>query len=678
MTTTQLISNLNGAIGADFLPAQNRLLFVEYAGKLSRFDLFPATTIISQGTATLKGTFLFDLDTGTQSLPGEDPPAADIFWNQATDTIRSMAPANGAGIVNIGVTNFANVLPAALPGLAYSSTTGIDGNNDATNKLVTGDVFAVKTNQGNFAKVLVTSYGYNIGIEWVTYKLSPAYAVLGTGYQQPEDVAASSDGLSYYVVERAGNLLKVPVASPNRTPAMILSGGMNAPQQLVLDDANGAAYVVEYANPGRLLKINLANGEQTTLLGNLNLAVGLAMSADGQTAYVSEQGPNTVSAYALPGGGKTVLASGLVQPFFLTWSDATQTTLYVTQRGAASSLVAVGVTTPPTQNVVATGLNTMPSCVAVVSPGNLLVTTNTTIEQVALGPVMAAGAPLLQGIGFVPVTFITTAGFANTLADPSYFFQAAPNAPFAGSLPVMVNFLEALAQDAAYYQVTVSNSAGVALRSDQFNTVKWDGTAYAPAVFGPVTITGEPYYPVPSIADLELWYPGLVGCYLDSTTLPNATATTISLAFFTATLAPINPPQPGITVYIDNSPAKAGISSPMLDGAAATVACGYLPYVNTADDVSIAYTASQPQGHADYSFEVIRGIGAGSWSAQGAVTSPPAAFSQSVSTLLGKCTIAGFSASVYVATTATTGWGRAGGLDASAAIAFVLAPSGVI
>ncbi len=678
MTTTQLISNLNGAIGADFLPAQNRLLFVEYAGKLSRFDLFPATTIISQGTTTLKGTFLFDLDTGTQSLPGEDPPAADIFWNQATDTIRSMAPANGAGIVNIGLTNFANVLPAALPGLAYSTTTGIDGNNDATNKLVTGDVFAVKTNQGNFAKVLVTSYGYNIGIEWVTYKLSPAYAVLGTGYQQPEDVAASSDGLSYYVVERAGNLLKVPVASPNRTPAMILSGGMNAPQQLVLDDTHGAAYVVEYANPGRLLKINLANGEQTTLLGNLNLAVGLAMSADGQTAYVSEQGPNTVSAYALPGGAKTVLASGLVQPFFLTWSDATQTTLYVTQRGAASSLVAVGVTTPPTQNIIATGLNTMPSCVAVVSPGNLLVTTNTTIEQVALGPVMAAGAPLLQGIGFVPVTFITPAGFANTAADPSYFFQAAPNAPFAGSLPVMVNFLEALAQDAAYYQVTVSNSAGVALRSDQFNTVKWDGTAYAPAVFGPVTITGEPYYPVPSIADLELWYPGLVGCYLDSTTLPNATATTISLAFFTATLAPINPPQPGITVYIDNSPAKAGISSPMLDGAAATVACGYLPYVNTADDVSIAYTASQPQGHADYSFEVIRGIGAGSWSAQGAVTSPPAAFSQSVSTLLGKCTIAGFSASVYVATTATTGWGRAGGLDASFAIAFVLAPSGVI
>ena len=675
MTTTQLINNLEGAIGSDFIPAQNRLLFVEYGGNLSRFDLFPTATIISQGTAILKGTFLFDLDTGTQSVAGENLAPFDIFWDQSTNTIRAMMPYSGAAIVNIGVTNFANVLPAALPGLPYS-TTGIDGNNDATNKLVVGDVFAVKSNQGNYAKVLVTSYGYNIGIEWVTYKISPAYAVLGTGYQQPEDVAASIDGVHAWVVERPGNLLKVPLAAANRTPSMIVSGGMNSPQQLVLDEAHGAAYVVEYANPGRLLKISLANGEQTTLLSNLNLAVGLAMSADGQTAYISEQGPNTVSAYALPGAAKTVLAAGLVQPFFLTWSDATQTTLYVTQRGAASSVAAIGVTTPPTLSVIATGLNTMPSCVAVISPGNLLVTTNTTIEEVALGPVMEAGAPLLQGIGFVPVSDIV-GGFANTTTDPSYFFQVA-NAPFAGRLPVMVNFLEAQQLEAAYYQVSVTNAAGTSLRSDIFNTVKWDGTAYAPQPFGPQTIGGKPYYPVPTIADLELWYPGLVGCYLDSTTLPNAAPTTINVSFYTASMALIATVPAPITVYVDNSPAQATIASPMLDGQAATVACGYLPYTNTADDVSIAYTATQPQGHASYSFTVIRGVGAGEWSAGGSVSTPPAPFSESVTTLLGTCTIAGFSASVYVATTATTGWGRAGGLDASAAIAFVLAPAGVV
>jgi hypothetical protein len=669
MTTTEVIGGLEGAVGSDFVQAQKRLLFVEYGGRLSRYDLFPAATVVSQGTAVLKGTFHFDFDTGTQSVAGDNNAPFDVFWDQATNVIRSMRPENGAAIVNIGVTNFASVLPQALPGLPYSSTP-IDGNNDTTNKLVTGDVFAVKTNQGNYAKVLVTAYGYDIGIEWVTYKMSPAYAVLGTGYLQPEDVAASADGIHAYVVERPGNLLKVPLASANRTPAMIFSNGMNAPQQMVLDEPHGVAYVVEYAASGRLLKVSLANGQQTVLLTGLNYAVGLAMSADGQTAYISEQGTGTVTGYALPGGAKTVLATGLGQPFFLTWSDDTQTTLYVTERSAANAVVAIGVTTPATQTVLATGVGTLPSCVAVIAPGNLLVTTNTTLDEVELGPVMEAGAPLLQGIGFVPVSYII-GGYANTAADPSYFFPAL-NVPFAGSLPVMVNFLEALAQDAAYYQVKV----GGTVRTDQFNTVKWNGTTYAPAVFGPETISGEAYYPVPSISDLELWYPGLPGCYLDSTTLPNAAKSTIEVSFFKANLTQINPVPAGITVYVDNSPAQASISNPVLDGVPATTLCGYMPYTNMADDVSISYTASQPQGHASYSFSVVRGIGAGSWGVNGLpVTPPPTPFSESVSTLLGTCKIAGFAAEVYVATTATTGWGRAGGLDASAAVAFVLAPA---
>jgi len=675
MTTTQLIGGLEGAIGSDFVAAQKRLLFVEYGGRLSRYDLFPAATIVSQGSTVLKGTFHFDLDNGTQALPGAPtPPGADIFWDQQTAVIRDMAPCNGAAIVNIGVTPFAALLPQALPGLQYSSTP-IDGNDDATNKLVTGTVFAVKTNAGNYAKVLVTAYGYDLGIEWVTYKMSPAYAVLGDGYQQPEDVAASADGIHAYVVERPGNMLKVPLANANRTPAMIFSNGMNAPQQMVLDEPHGVAYVVEYAATGRLLKISLANGQQTVLLTGLNYAVGLAMSADGQTAYISEQGPGTVTGYALPGGAKTVLATGLGQPFFLTWSDDTQSTLYVTERSAANAVVAIGVATPPTKTVVASGVGTMPSCVAVVAPGSLLVTTNTTLDALALGPVMEAGAPLLQGIGFVPVTDII-GGFATTSSDPSYFYQVT-DAPFAGSLPVMVNFLEALAIDAAYYQVKVN---GI-VRTDQFNTVKWNGTTYAPAVFGPETINGEAYYPVPSISDLELWYPGLPGCYLDSTTLPNAAPSKIEVSFFKASLAPINPAPAAITVYIDNSPAKASIAAPTLDGVAATVACGYIPYSNAelGDPVEISYTASQPQGHAGYSFSLIRGIGAGSWGAQGSVPAPAAPFSESVSTLLGTtCKIAGFAASVYVTTTAITGWGRAGGLDASAAVAFVLAPASAL
>ncbi|MBV9783186.1 MAG: hypothetical protein JO264_05145 [Acidisphaera sp.] len=677
MQTTQLVGGLAGAIGCDFLPAQNRLLFVEYGGKLSKLDLFPAMSVVSQGTTELKGTFLFDLDNGTESLPGQTPPGADIWWNQATAVVRSMAPSNSATIINLGVTPFASVLPQSLPGLSYA-TTPIDGNDDPTNKLVTNDVFAVRTTAGNYAKVLVTSYGYNIGLQWVTYQAASAYSVLGTGYLQPEDVVASADGVHAYVIERAGNLLRVPLASANRANAAVVSSGMTAPQQMVLDEPHGFAYVVEYAASGRLLKISLANGAQTVLLNGLNFAVGLAMSADGQTAYVTEQTSNAtagaVNRYALPGGGKTVLASGLTSPFFLEWSDDTETTLYLTERSPANTVLSVGVTAPASKTVIASGLANMPSCIAVVHPGTLLVTTDQTIEEATFGLNLTAGAPLVAGIGFVPFNFIV-GGFANTASDPSNVFQVS-NAPFAGSLPVMVNFLEAIAVGAAYYQVITN---GTDIRTDQYNTTyAANGVDYTPAVFQTQTINGQPYYKVPTLTELELWYPGLVGCYLDSTTLPNATTSTIAVKFYDAgmNLLTITPAPATMTVYIDNSPAKAGISLPVLNGVSATTACGYLQYksaTKATDQISLAYTASQPQGHANYSFELVRGV-TGIGSAGGPVSTPPAPYQATVANLLGTCTIAGFAAEVYVATTATTGWGRAGGLDASALIAFVLAP----
>jgi len=45
-----------------------------------------------------------------------------------------------------------------------------------------------------------------------------------------------------------------------------------------------------------------------------------------------------------------------------------------------------------------------------------------------------------------------------------------------------------------------------------------------------------------------------------------------------------------------------------------------------------------------------------------------------VETLLGTCTVAAFSASVYVAATANTGWSRYSQYDRSAWEAFALAP----
>ncbi len=155
--------------------------------------------------------------------------------------------------------DFNSITPASLQGLTYS-TTPIDGNDDASNQLVTGDVFAVLTNGGNFAKVHILNYGRDLSIQWVTYKLNPAYQVLGTGYNQPEDVVLSADNTHAYISERSGDLVRVSLSNANRSAAIVISSGMTAPHQMALDEAHGYVYIVEFANPGRLLRINLSNG----------------------------------------------------------------------------------------------------------------------------------------------------------------------------------------------------------------------------------------------------------------------------------------------------------------------------------------------------------------------------------------------------------------------------------
>jgi hypothetical protein len=47
------------------------------------------------------------------------------------------------------------------------------GSDDASNLLVNGDFFALRTTNGNYAKVQVVTYGYDMVIHWVTYAPPP-------------------------------------------------------------------------------------------------------------------------------------------------------------------------------------------------------------------------------------------------------------------------------------------------------------------------------------------------------------------------------------------------------------------------------------------------------------------------------------------------------------------------
>jgi hypothetical protein len=142
---------------------------------VARNDQAISSTIVSQGTVTLKAMY-FDLDAGDQSWPG-----ADIWWELVEEigtgpgNINSahwMTPQHSASIINLGAVDFSSLTAANLQTLAYA-TTPIVGTDDATNKLVNGDVFAVRTTNGNYAKVLVVTYESDIVIQWVTYAPPP-------------------------------------------------------------------------------------------------------------------------------------------------------------------------------------------------------------------------------------------------------------------------------------------------------------------------------------------------------------------------------------------------------------------------------------------------------------------------------------------------------------------------
>jgi len=672
MSFTNLITGLGGAIGCDLRRAQNQLLFVEYNGKLSRLNLFRTGTIVSSGSGVLHGTWLFDFDAGVEVASGA---AADVWWEQKTAVLRDMVGQNGATLVNLGHVDFGSLTPDTLSSLTYS-TAPIDGNNDATNKLTTNDVFAVHTTSGNYAKVKVVSYGYDLQIQWVTYQLDSPYQVLGTGYTNPEDVKASADGAHAYVTERSGDLVKVALANANRPMATVICSGMTAPQQMFLDETHGTAYIVEYAAAGNLWRVDLTSGAKDAVLSNLDHAVGVVLSSDLQSAYISEQttGPDggRVSRFELSSGTRHGLVTGLTAPFFLTWLDAAETSLFVAERDPANRVTLIDVASA-TSHVVASGLPSRPSSVATLTAGQILVCSDQSIEEVDLSGIFQPGGPLLMGIGFVPFDKITAGGLADTTVDPSYFFQV-HDVPFAGTLPLMVNHFRAYNDGVRFYRVKVD---GV-VHTDPWTDEKWNGVQYVAVTSSTVTVGGASgYYRVRPINELFLWMNPSLGDLLSTLGLSNGLHT-IVLEFVNAggTLLETSTP---LTIRVDNNYCTATVGTPEVHGTTADPDCGLLHYITKNTDlVSMPFSVGHPNGFATFSFTLIKGVNAVALPAapptSGPVSTAVSPITASIVDLMGKCDIAGFGEWVYVAASATNGWWRQSQYDASAAIAFVLAP----
>jgi hypothetical protein len=450
---------------------------------------------------------------------------------------------------------------------------------------------------------------------------------------------------------------------------------MTAPQQLFLDETHNAAYVVEYASPGSLLHVNLTTGVKTTITSALTFPVGLVLSSDLQYAYVSEQttGPDLgrISSIQLSSATRTTIVKGLTAPFFLTWADA----LLVPQRDPSNSILSVNVTLD-TSNVIASGVPFRPSSVALASPGEMLICSDTVIEEVSYTGFPLNG-PLLMGIGFIPFDRIIQIlgpleGLADTTVDPTYFYQV-KDTPFGGTLPIMVNYQTALTAGASYYQVKIDGIP----HTDTWTDYLWNGAHYVLQTITPITVgPSVGCYPVRPFAQLFLWYNTTLGDLLDSTGLTNGLHT-LTLQFLDGAGNP-KVATPPLIIRVNNQPSVATLSLPLLGGSPAD-ACGVLHYgANKAAVVSIGFTASQPANFANFSFAMVRGVTAVTLPAvpptSGPVNTAVSPITDTVGALLGPCPTAGFAVELYVAATINNGWSRQSEYDAEALLGFVLTP----
>jgi hypothetical protein len=503
----------------------------------------------------------------------------------------------------------------------------------------------------------------------------PVKTVLGTGYTEPEDVKASSDNVHAYVTERGGDLVRVALASASAKH--LVCSGMTAPQQFFLDEAHGHAYVVEYATPAHLWRVDLATGVKTDVgLPGLENAVGVVLSASLQYAYISEQLPtgSRVSEFNLTTLARRVLVTGLTQAFFLTWADPGQTTLLVTERGTASRLTAINVASGAS-TVIASGLPTLPSSTAMPSPGVILVCCDGVIEEVSLSVTPPPPPPrghkqeLLYAIGNIPVGDISAAtGLASTSSAAVY---PVTNAPFGGSLSLLVNYPQMTLDGAEYYRVLVDGVAQ--LNSWTVQLAPGPGTeTIAPATVGGTTGC----YPVFK-GPFTSWVPAFLGDTLDSTTLTSSVipATglhkiTIELVDAAGTIIPVT--SDDVEIFVDNNPC-IGRLGPVTVGSATVNPCGLLEYSAPSETVDMPFTASQPNNFATFSFEVVKAsAGSAALTAGGPVSTAVSPITAPASGLLGTCTTAAFAENIYVAATATNGYWRQGQYDAEQIAAFAL------
>ncbi|MFL6211258.1 MAG: hypothetical protein ACJ74W_20580 [Pyrinomonadaceae bacterium] len=138
------------------------------------WEVFSTASTVPSREVTIKSNNTFDFENGT-SFVGLVGNRGDAWWEQTGDTIRRLVPHGETRLANIGPLSsaeFDKLSLTELQGLNYSNSP-LSGNNNKSNQLFKGNVFAVMTAGDkffNYSKVQVLEYGDNLKIRWVTYR----------------------------------------------------------------------------------------------------------------------------------------------------------------------------------------------------------------------------------------------------------------------------------------------------------------------------------------------------------------------------------------------------------------------------------------------------------------------------------------------------------------------------
>ena len=108
----------------------------------------------------IKGTWSIDFE--SCSIGGIGPPR-DLFWEQVTESKRYLVPINGVEIANLGTIGMTGFNGLDDPrGYSYSNNR-IDGST-TSNTIPTNTVLLIHTYEGNYAKMIITNYDYNLSV----------------------------------------------------------------------------------------------------------------------------------------------------------------------------------------------------------------------------------------------------------------------------------------------------------------------------------------------------------------------------------------------------------------------------------------------------------------------------------------------------------------------------------